>query len=182
MIDRTVARRYAEALVNASERLGSLSARLEELKGVAQAYAASKELQRFLGSPEIAPEEKGRLLNRVWSEAVGQPMMELLSLLLSWDRIEHLPAIAEEAQAVAEERQGILRGQVVTAHPISAAETEVVARGVGRLLKKQVILERAVEPALLGGVRVIVGSTTLDGSVQAALEKLRRQLKATKVN
>ena len=176
-----MARRYAEAFVNSAQRAGSLSTHLEDIKAVAQGYAASKQLQKFLGSPEIAPEEKRRLLNKVWSESVGQPVMSLLLLLQSWDRIDHLPEIAEEAQATAEKRQGIVRGKVITAHPISSAETDAVAQRVGRLLKKQVILERAVEPSLLGGARVIVGSTTLDGSVQAALETLRQRLKAVKV-
>lgn len=182
MVDQALARRYAEAFVNAAERTGALQARLQELAGCAQAYRGSSELQRFFGSPEIALGEKEKLFHRVWSEAVGREVLSLLNLVLSWDRIESLPAIAEEAQALAEQRQGILRGRVITAHPISAAETESIAQRVGRLLEKRLVLERAVDPALLGGVRVIVGSLSLDGSVQAALEELRRQLKAAKVN
>ena len=168
-----------------------------ELQGVAKTYAGSDDLQKFLGSPEIAAEEKERLLNRIWSDdseitsgaatssgshAVGPEIMALLKLLLEWDRVDHLPAIAEEAVVVAEQRQGIVRGQVITARPISSAETELVAKAVGSLIGKKVVLERAVDPEILGGVRVTVGTTLLDSSVQTLLEDVRNQLKAVKVN
>ena len=182
MIDRAVARRYAEAFVNTLQNSKRLEAGLAELKGIAKVYAESYDLQKFLGSPEIAPEEKERLLNRIWSDAVGPEMLALLKLLLEWDRMDHLPAIAEEALVVAEQRQGILRGQVITARPISAAETDVMAKAVGQLLGKKVILERAVDPKILGGARVTVGTTLLDNSVQTLLEEVRNQLKAVKVN
>ena len=190
MIDRAVARRYAEAFVGAlqnSKRLeagtsAGLSAGLVELKGIAKAYADSYDLQKFLGSPEIAPEEKEKLLSRIWSEDVGQEVTALLKLLLEWDRVDHLPAIAEEALVVAEQRQGIVRGQVITARAISAAETDVIAKAIGQLIGKKVILERAVDPKILGGARVTVGTTLLDSSVQTLLEDVRNQLKAVKVN
>ena len=197
MIDRGVARRYAEAFVNALQNSKRLEAGLKELQDIAKSYEESSDLQKFLGSPEIAAEEKERLLNRIWSDdseitsgaatssgshAVGPETMALLKLLLEWDRVDHLPAIAEEAVVVAEQRQGIVRGQVITARPISSAETELVAKAVGSLIGKKVVLERAVDPEILGGVRVTVGTTLLDSSVQTLLEDVRNQLKAVKVN
>lgn len=182
MADRTVARRYSEAFVNTLEASDRLEEGLAELKAVTQTYAESKPLQRFIGSPEIGPEDKERLLNRLWAEAAGKETMAFLRLLLKRDRVEQLPAIVEEAVSVIETRQGILRGRVTTAHPISAAEMDQLAKGVGKALGKRVVLERSVDPKILGGVRVAVGTTLLDGSVQAMLEGVRRQLKEVKVN
>ncbi len=197
MVDRAVAHRYAEAFVNAlddseitsgaasssgSQNSKRLETGLKELKRIAQTYVDSQDLQRFLGSPEIAQEDKERLLGRLWSDAVAPEVMALLKLLLGWDRVDHLPVISEEAISVAEQRQGLLRGQVITARPISSAETEVLAEAVGQLVGKKVVLERAVDPKILGGVRVSVGTTLLDSSVQTLLEDVRSQLKAVKVS
>lgn len=181
MIDRAVAHRYAEAFVNVLQNSKRLENGLSELKGIAQAYAESNDLQKFLGSPEIAPEDKERVLGRVWGDAAEPEAMALLKLVLGWDRVDHLPAIAEEAVSVAEQRQGLLRGRVITARAISSAETEVLAKVVGQLIGKKVVLERAVDPKILGGVRVSVGTTLLDSSVQTLLEDVRNQLKAVKV-
>lgn len=182
MADRAVARRYAEAFVAALERAERLEPGLEELRVIARTYAQSKQLQRFLGSPEISPEEKEGLLDRLWSGAVGKETMALLRLLLRWDRVDHLPELLEEAQKAAEERRGILRGVVTTAHPISSAETERVAQAVGQKMGRRVLLERRVDPKVLGGARVEVGTTLLDGSVQFQLRQVREQLLSVKVN
>ena len=182
MIDRTVARRYAEAFVNTLEKSRRLEPGLEGLKFASQTYVGSRDLQRFLGSPEIGPEEKERLLARLLSDTVGTEGMGLIDLLLKWDRVDHLPAISEEARRAAEIRQGILRGQVATARPISSSETEAIARAVGQLLGKRVLLERQVDPQLIGGVRVVVGTSILDGSIQTLLKQIREQLLAAKVS
>ena len=181
LVDLAVADRYAHAFVNLLGKAHRLETGLKELKLVARTYADSKDLQRFLGSPEIAPDEKEGLLSRLWSDLTGQEGMALLHLLLKHDRMETLPAIWEEAVSVAEARQGIVRGQVFTAHPISSSETEAIGAAIGKLLGKKIVLERAVDKTLIGGVRVTVGTTLLDGSVQTYLEDIRRQLISIKV-
>ncbi len=182
MVDPAVGRRYAEAYLNTLEASCQVETGLAALKLVSQTYTGSKDLQRFLGSPEIGSEDKEQLLTRLFGESAGAEAMELLKLLLRWDRVDHLPILCEEAIRVAEARRGMIRGAAITAHPISAAETEALARAVGGLLGKQVILERRVEPQLIGGVRVVVGTAILDGSIQTRLEEVRRQLMEVKVN
>ncbi len=181
MIDRGAARRYAEAFVGLLEKAGRIQPALEELKFVSETYADSADLRRFLGSPEIAPEEKERLLSRLLTDRVSPEVERLVDLALRWDRIDHLPAIAQEAAAAAEARQGILRGTVTTAHPISSAEAQALAKAVGKRLGKQVVLERQVDPRLLGGARMAAGSLLLDGSVANHLERIREHLLEAKV-
>lgn len=106
--------------------------------------------------------------------------MGLLHLLLRWDRVDHLPLIAREAKILAESRQGILRGIVTTAHAISSSELGALSQGLGKLLGKQVVLERQLDPALMGGLRVCVGSLLLDASVERLLQQVRRHLLQTK--
>ncbi len=182
MVDRAVARRYAEAFVGVLEKSLRLEAGLEELKFVAGTYAGAPDLKRFLGSPEIGEDEKRSLLSRIFSSSVGPETMSLIELLLKWDRVDHLPTTSEEAVKVSEERQGLLRGVVTTAHPISSAEAEALGAAVGERLGKRVVLERRVNPQLIGGVRISVGSLLLDGSIQASLQKIRQQLMEAKVS
>ena len=182
MADRALARRYATAFLNRLEASHQVESGLEELRGIAQIYSISKEFQRFMGSPEIGQEEKQQMIDRVFSEEAASETLALLQLLLRWDRMEQLPSVAEEALCISEARQGILRGQVTTAHPISSAETDRLAQAVGKAMGKRVILERRVDPRLLGGASVAVGGMLLDGSVRAQLKRVEEQLKAAKVN
>ena len=182
MPDRAVARRYAEAFVRIAESSRRLEQGLEDLKGIAQTYRQSQPLRRFLGSPEISPEEKERLTERLWAETAQEETMALIRLLLRKERVEELPVLAEEAAAVAEERQGILHGEVTTAHAISSAETDRLGAAVGKVLGKKVLLERKVDPDILGGVRIRVGSALLDHSVRTLLGEIREHLINAKVN
>ena len=111
MIDRAVARRYAEAFVNRLEASHQVEPGLEELRGIAQVYAISKEFQRFMGSPEIGPEEKQQMLDRVLSQDASPETMALLQLLLRRDRMEQLPGVSEEAVSISEARQGSCAGR-----------------------------------------------------------------------
>lgn len=182
MADRAVACRYGEAFVGALEKSRRLEGGLEELKFVAKAYEGSRDLQRFLGSPEIGEEEKRSLLSRLFSSSIGPETMGLIDLVLKWGRVDHLPAVAEEAVKVSEERRGLLRGTVTTAHPISSAEAAALGAALGERLGKRVVLERRVDPQLIGGVRIWAGSLLLDGSIQALLQEIRRQLMKAKVS
>lgn len=178
--DFQVARRYAEAFVNTLEASNRLDAGLEELKSVSAIYSSSKQFQRFLGSPEIATEDKTRVLGQVCID-VGTETRALLDLLLRWDRIDQLPAVYSQAVKVAELRRNIYRGTVTTAHPVSSAEVERLNQAVGKALGKKVILERQVNPSLLGGAQIAIGTNLLDGSVSSRLKELSRQLKGIKV-
>ena len=178
--DFQVARRYAEAFVNTLEASNRLDAGLEELKSVSAIYSSSKQFQRFLGSPEIANEDKIRLLGQVCAD-IGTETRALLDLLLRWDRVDQLPAVYSQAVKVAELRRGIYRGTVTTAHPVSSAEVERLNQAVGKALGKKVILERQVNPSLLGGAQIAIGTNLLDGSVSSRLKELSRQLKGIKV-
>ena len=180
VVDVTAAQRYAEAFVDTCAPQ-ELAGGLEELEASAQIYADSKPLQNFLGSPEIGTEEKTKLLDRLWADSAGRQTQELLQLLLKKNRIDHLPVIAQEAVRISETRQGVLHGQLTTAHPISDAETQSVAQALGKLLGREIVLERSVERELLGGIQVRVGTTLLDGSIQKRLEDLRETLKSVKV-
>jgi F-type H+-transporting ATPase subunit delta len=182
MADWAIAHRYAQAYVNALEASRRLDAGLSELKLLADTYSASQDLRRFLGSPEIGTQEKWELLSKLLSELVGPEGMGLLSLLLRWDRVDHLLFIAKSAQAIAEERQGILRGKVITAHPISQSEVSVLAQALGKTLGKRLLLERTLDPAAIGGVRVTVGTLLLDGTVTSQLAQVREKLLATKID
>lgn len=180
-MDETLVHRYAEAFVNALERSKRIGVGLKELETVAGAYRASGTFRAFLDSPSIPQAQKWELIGRVWSEAIGPEGMGLLHLLLRWRRLEGLWAIAKAAGRIAEARQGVIRGEIVTARPISTSEIGTIAQAVGQRLGKRVILEPRVDPRLLGGVRVFVGTTLLDRSVERLLKEVESNLKQVKV-
>jgi F-type H+-transporting ATPase subunit delta len=77
--------------------------------------------------------------------------------------------------------RGAVEGVVESARPIDRAELDVIAAGLKRRLNKEVVLENRIDPALVGGVRVLADNRMIDCSVQGRLEGLRRRMLAAKL-
>jgi F-type H+-transporting ATPase subunit delta len=101
----------------------------------------------------------------------------MLYLLGDRNRLAYLGAVVDTFGALADEKLGRIRALVASATPLDAASAQAIADKFARATRAQVILERTVDPTLLGGVVAQVGRLTYDGSVRTQLEDLRRTLK-----
>jgi F-type H+-transporting ATPase subunit delta len=101
----------------------------------------------------------------------------LLYILGDRNRLAYLGGVVEAFSALADEKLGRLRARVASAIPLDQTTAQSLANKLARATNAQVILERAVEPDLLGGVVAQVGRLTYDGSLRAQLEDLRNSLK-----
>jgi F-type H+-transporting ATPase subunit delta len=113
------------------------------------------------------------------SRSIALPATPANFLLLLADRarLAYLPAIIQEFRDLADGRLGRVRAKVTSAVPLSPDEAKGIAERLAQGRKAQVIVETAVDPALLGGVVAQVGSLVYDGSVRSQLEELRRAMK-----
>ena len=163
MITGSIARRYAKALFS--------------LAALGAALAGSPELRDALASP--ASREQRRAL----AEGLARPLAlerepaNLLLLLAERNRLGQLAAVADAFRALADEKLGRVRARLVSAVPLGGAAASGIAEKLAAAAKAEVLVERAVDPVLLGGVVAQVGSVVYDGSVRTQLEALRRALK-----
>jgi F-type H+-transporting ATPase subunit delta len=97
-------------------------------------------------------------------------------LLLERRRISALPAIARAYLELADAHTGRVRALVTSAQPLSPAEADRVRRSLEQRTGKKVIMETAVDPALIGGVVARVGDLVLDGSVRTQIAALKQRL------
>ena len=106
-----------------------------------------------------------------------QEPASLLYLLGDRNRLAYLGGVVEVFSALADEKMGRLRAQITSAAPLDQGAAKNLAEKLARATKAEVILDRAVDPGLLGGVVAQVGRLTYDGSIRTQLEDLRRSLK-----
>src|SRR3989442_5128756 len=171
----SVARRYARAVFElALERGESLDTWLGDLKAIETALSDPAVLA-VLAAPQVRFEEKRAIVDRGLS-GVDQLRRNLVYMLIEGGWIEAIGSIVRELQRLVNEHKGIAEATVTTAVPISDADAQRVAERVGRLLSKRVILERRVDPSIIGGIVVRVGDTLINGSVAGRLAALREQL------
>jgi len=178
MIVGSIARRYAKALFDLAVDAGRVEPWAGGLAALKKAVDSSPELRDLLENPVHAKEQRqavaGKLAGALGLDA--EPA-NLLALLADRNRLAYLAGIADTFGQLADQKLGRVRAKVTSAVALSETEAQALAQKLAAIGGGQVLLERAVEPELLGGVVAQVGSLVYDGSLRSQLEVLRRSMK-----
>jgi F-type H+-transporting ATPase subunit delta len=178
MIVGSIARRYAKALFELAVEQGKVDAWSASLSSLKQAIESSAELRDVLENPIYTKEQRRAIVTKlVGALALETEPANLLFLLADRTRLSEIGSIATEFGALADAKLGRLRARVVSAAPLDPATAQHITDRLAAVTRAQVILDRAVDPELLGGVVAQVGRLTYDGSLRSQLEDLRRSLK-----
>ncbi len=178
MVPGSVARRYAKALFGLAVENGRVEAWAESLAALAAVLRSTPELAAILADPVKGRDDRHRLAGSL-AAAVGldREPANLLLLLGDRNRLDRLPDVLRAFAELADAHLGRIRARVTTAIPIDGETMQALARRLSDHARAQVLLERSVDPGILGGAVTQVGSLVYDGSVRTQLEDLRRSLK-----
>ncbi|HOD65984.1 MAG TPA: ATP synthase F1 subunit delta [candidate division Zixibacteria bacterium] len=182
MLAQEVAQRYAHALFDAAREKGLLDAGYSQMADLRTVVRADRTLLNFLTAPQVLDEHKIELLRTVFGSRLQRLFVEFLVVLVGKHRINYLVEIIDEFVERVEKAKGIGRARVISAVPLSGPERENL---VGRLSAKtglQIRLEVRIDPAILGGLIVILHNEIIDGSIRHGLGLIEEQLLKVKVN
>jgi F-type H+-transporting ATPase subunit delta len=178
MISRTVSRRYAKSLMAVAIERGAPPAEiLADLENAAVFLAEQPRIIDLFMNPKLPMPERLGTLERFLAASRLQPLNQnFLRLLLRKRRIDILGGVVEEFRALADAQAGIIRAAVTSAAALSDAVVELIRSRLAARFGKQVILSLAVEPELIGGLVIRVGSLSFDGSIRSQLKAMQSQL------
>ncbi len=178
MIVGSIARRYAKALFGLAVERGRIAEWSTALEALKVAVAASPELADVLANPVYEREQRRAIAQKLASAlSLDEEPANLLYLLADRNRLGYLDGVVDTFRALADEKLGRVRATVVSAVALDSAAVSHIARRLAESTRAEVIVDREVDPSILGGVVARVGSLTYDGSVRTQLEALRRALK-----
>jgi len=170
-----VDRVYATALFEAAREQGRLEAVREELQQVLAAEAEVPELRQLLRNPQLDPRARASALEDVLSG--GEELLRnFLLVLADKGRTGSLEEIAREFERLIAEHEGVIHAELTTAVELSDEEAQGLLREIEQASGRKVEATRRVDPGLIGGIVLQVGSHRLDASVRGRLEQLRREL------
>ena len=172
-----VARNYAEALFELGERTGATVEYADWLDGVAGAVASSTRAQAVLMSPRVPKAAKVKLLGSVLGDAPPE-FTRFLQAVVKRGRQGMIAEIAAAYTELVDGKLGRVRAHVTLAREADAKTRAGVTKALARALDKEVLSTFSVDPALVGGATVRIGSRVYDGSLRRRLASLRRQLLA----
>jgi F-type H+-transporting ATPase subunit delta len=170
---------YARALFEAAKGADRLDVVQEELADFVHATREVPELGALLSNPQLDPRAKAAALEDLLGGA-DELVRNFLLLLAEKGRSGEVAEIAREFEALVAREQGILDVELTTAVELSAADFDQLVERIGKASGRKVRASRAVDPALVGGLVLEVGSRRLDASIRGRLDRLRQELTTTR--
>ncbi len=176
--DDEVGQRYAQALFELADNGGALEAVRDDLRALKQAHRESADLRRLLGSPTFGAEDKAKGLNAIADQAQFNGLTKkFIGLLAANRRASSLPSVIAAFERLYDRRRGVVAATVTTAVPLDDAQLQGVKAALRQALGQDPELSTAVDPSILGGLKVRVGSRLFDASLKTRLDQLKFALK-----
>ena len=173
-----VGARYAQALFDLAIESDALAAVEGDLDSLAVMQRQSAELRSLLTSPAFSTDSKGRALDAIADRArFTKTMHKFLGLLCANRRLAALTEVTAAFKRLSADRRGIVSAEVVTAIAMTKSQSEMLARTLRAALGRDPEIQTRVDPAILGGVKVKVGSRLYDSSLKSKLDSLKLALK-----
>ncbi|MEN0067346.1 MAG: ATP synthase F1 subunit delta [Myxococcota bacterium] len=178
--EQSVARRYAQAMVEVAAEADLVDQVAEQLTGFEQVLKDHDgALGDALQSPVFTVDERRKVLDAVFPKLDLPTLTQnLIRLLNDNGRMGILGDITEAYRELADERAGRVRVQVTSAEPLTEALEADVKAALEASTGKTVVIESLVDPSLLGGLVARVGSIVYDSSLRTRLQNIKGALLA----
>jgi len=174
VINNTLARRYAKALVQIGTEGGLIDRFRDELTAIGRVFSANADLKAVFSNPAFTAEQKKEIMKDIiakvqCSELVGN----FLLLLVDKNRVAFLDQIVHTYETLADEQSGIIRPVIRTAFALDAGQVASIQSALEKKSGKKVIPQVTVDQSLLGGVVTQIGDTAFDSSVKTQLKRIQ---------
>ena len=170
------ANRYARALIDVlypeKAEIGH-----QQLQQFLSLLTDQPDARRLLENPAMAGDRRKRLLNDLSGALnLDRRVANFIGILVDRDRLSLLDEIIQTYQKFLDEKLGIVRARVTAAYSLDPGQQKELMARLEKATGKQIRMEVAVDPSLIGGLVAQVGSTIYDGSVRQQLQAFRDRL------
>lgn len=173
-----LAGRYASALFELAEEHETLDALAEDLQGLRQLLRDSPEFVRLIRSPVLSRDEQGRAIAAIGEKAgLNDLTRRFLGVLAQKRRLFVLPEVIEAYAAMLAVHRGEVSAELISAVELSDEQITTVRDQLAKVVGQSVNLSTEVDPNLLGGLIVRVGSRMIDASLRSKLHQLELAMK-----
>jgi F-type H+-transporting ATPase subunit delta len=178
-----LADRYARALLGLADdkrqaEPGALDRIAADLERVLDLWANDAGFQAFVADPRLAASDQQKGAFAVLDRAgTGREVRNLIGVLITNRRLSVLPQVAHAFGGLLAERRGQQQAQVITAHPLNDTQRAQLAARLTEAGYANVKLAETVDPTVLGGLILRIGSRLYDSSIKSKLQRLQYAMK-----
>ena len=177
MIEKTLAKRYAAALLKVTDAEGSTEETESLLLALKDAYNTQKDFRAVLSQPRIPRTVKKRLLVKIFEGKAKKSFTDFLQFLVDKNRQDILPEIADMFDRLADASKGVVKISVKTWRPLSDAHRASLQSKLEKLTGKKIAFDAKVDPGVKGGMLVMFGDNVIDGTVDHRLKMIAEKFR-----
>ena len=173
-----LAERYATALFELADERHELDTVAGDLRELRAMLAASGDLTRLVRSPVLSREEQGKAMAVLAADAkLSKLTADFIAIVARNRRLFAVPGMIEGYLAMLAERRGEITAEVTSARELSKTQQDALGDQLRRVVGSRVAVDIKVDPSLLGGMIVKIGSRMVDGSLKGQLQRLQFTMK-----
>ncbi len=170
--------RYASALFDLASEQGKVAAVESDLDSLGVAISGSDDLAALIRNPQVSREAAAGAMDGVAKLLKLSPLTKnFLGVLAANRRLAALPEMVRAFASIAAATRGEVTAEVTSAHPLSATQLKALGAKLKAREGKEVKVKASVDPALLGGLVVRIGSQQIDSSIRTRLNSLANAMK-----
>jgi len=173
-----LAGRYAVALFDLARESNAIDAVAKSLSDLRAGLAESADLSALIASPVVGRDDAAKAM-----AAVGKAMKldsltsKFLGVLADNRRLADLPKMIDAYDAIVADHRGEVTAKVTSAHPLTAEQLKELTANLKTRVGRDVAVATTVDPAILGGLVVQLGSQLIDGSIRTRLNSFATAMK-----
>lgn len=179
MRQTTIARNYAEALLELAKRAKDLRGWGALIQSIADAMERDAKLRLFLETPRVDAATKNSVLRKALADRAPSKFVRFVESVVTRRRQMLIPEIAHEYMDLVDAAENRLHANVTVAREPDEKTRKLIADRLSKVFNKTVVPHVSVDPRILGGVVVRVGDTVMDGSVRRKLGALKHRMMST---
>ncbi len=178
-IQASLAGRYASALFDLASENGTVTAVETDLEKLKAALDESDDLRAATTNPQLSRSEQGQAVEAVAQHlSLSELTTNFLGVLANNRRLSKLPDMISAFKTIAAAQRGEVTAQVTSAHELTEEQLATLKTKLTARQGRTVMLSHEVDPDLLGGLVVTIGSQRIDGSIRTRLNSLAQAMKA----
>lgn len=173
-----LAAKYALAIFEIAQEKNMLDEIQAQLNATQELFKTNPELNAVINNLLVPKEPKLEILKQVLASEVDATLLSFLYVLVEKNRISLFDSIHRAYTNLMNEKNNIVEIKVTTARNLSEAEYAEVTEKVGKILNKNIILIKHVNPEIMGGIIIQMGDKLIDGSIARQLKNMEKSLKS----
>ncbi len=165
-----VTEKYARAIFDLAIEEDSLDKVKSDLYFITDVFSKNEQIKAFLNNPFKDKKIRKEVIVNIFSGNIDPISLNFLLVVIEKKIEELLPLIVKNFNTLLYEKNGIVEVRVTTARELSADESDKMTKRLSEMLKKPVVLDKKIDPSIIGGAIIQVGDRLINGSI---IRKLR---------